>query len=270
MKKSLNTSVVIPSFNEEVYLEPCLEALLAQSVPVFEIIVVDNNSDDGSIVRAKKKFPSVKFLSEKEQGIVFARNTGFDAARGDIIAKLDADSITYPDWHKNLLETIDGLDGWTGYVDNDELNLAFQPIVNVLFRMFTYRLNKLIAGTAVMFGSNLAMTKEAWQTIRGSLNMRNDIWEDLDMSLAMSGAGLRVGTSKFQGLKISARSANAPIPRFYVRTLGQPRVYWLRRRWLSLIPSLILAHTAFMVWLVLKPLSFIGKTINRRSRPEQY
>lgn len=266
----MRTSVVIPAYNEKEYLEPCLDALLAQEVPVAEIIVVDNNTTDGSIEKARKKFPRVKFIKELEQGIVYARNTGFDAAQGELIVKLDADSITYPSWHGDLLETIGSFDGWTGYVDNDELNQYLQKPVNFIFNFFTFQLNKMIAQSVVMFGSNLAVTAEAWRKIRNDLNMRNDIWEDLDMSLAMKERKLQIALSTHQGLKISARSANAPISQFYKRTLGQPRVYFLHKQWLRMVGSIIFVHLGFVTWLVLRPLSFMGRQISRRPRPEQY
>lgn len=264
------TSVVIPVYNEKDYLERCLAALIAQEIPVYEIIVVDNNTSDGSVDRAREKYPKVKFIKEEHQGIVFARNTGFDAARGDIIVKLDADSLTFPSWHGDLLETIGNFDGWTGYVDNDELNKYFQPIVNWTFNFYTFQVNKFIARTVVMFGSNMAITSTSWQKIRRSVTMRNDIWEDLDMSLAMQAKKLNIAMSTHKGLKISARSANTTIINFYRRLLGQPRVYWIRRRWPSAIASEVFVHICFITWLILKPLSTIGQTIKRRPRPEQY
>ncbi len=270
MKQTPTTSVIIPVYNEKDYLLPCLKALHEQTVPIDEIIVVDNNTTDGSVREAKKHYPGVRFLNEPEQGIVFARNRGFDAASGDILVKIDCDSIAYPGWMENLLRTIQGFDGWTGYGDSQELNRFFQPIVGVVFRFFTYRINSLIAGTTIMFGSNLALTKEAWQEIKPNLHMRNDIWEDVDMSLALQNAGLKATASRFIGVSISARSANAPVGVFYRRTLGLPRVYALHGRTLSKILSYIEIHAAFFCWLVLKPLSFIGKNITRRPRPEQY
>ena len=270
MKTGLSTSVIIPVYNEKDYLERCLAALQDQTVPVDEIIVVDNNTNDGSVAAAKKMFKDVTFLDEKEQGIVFARNTGFDAAKGDILVKFDADTLAKPDWHQNLQDTIGDFDGWTGYGDTVELNKYVQPVVNVVFRFFTFRLNSAIAGAPFLFGCNLALRKDAWRTIKPKLHMRNDIWEDLDISLALKEAGLSATTSRHIGVSISARSANAPIGRFYKRTLGLPRVFRLHKMPVATALSCIELHIAFISWLLLKPPAFIGKTINRRPRPEQY
>ena len=116
----------------------------------------------------------------------------------------------------------------------------------------------------------MAIRAEAWKTIRAEVTMRNDIWEDLDMSLHLKRHKLHVAMSTYRSATISARSANAPIKAFYKRTLGQPRVYLLHKRWFSLVFSIALVHIAFVFWLILKPLSFIGQSISTRPRPEQY
>lgn len=270
MKKSPKTSVIIPVYNEPFYLEKCLTALHQQTVPIDEIIVVDNNSTDDSIKKARKQFPDVIFLEEKKQGIVYARNTGFDAASGDVLIKIDADTVAYPGWIENLLESMIGHDGWSGYIDNTELNRYFQGIAVWVFNHHVFSLNKFACGFPMMFGSNCALTRDAWQIIKPGLHMRNDIWEDLDMAYAMHAHGLSVKTSRFKGVSISARSANASVGRFYARSLGQPRVHRLNRFWRGYILSLITMHLGFLSWIVLKPLSTIGKTIKKRPRPEQY
>lgn len=75
---------------EEAYLAPCLHALLAQSRPADEIILVDNASTDrtASLARA---IPGVRVVHEPRKGLVHAREAGRRAASGDILAYLDAD-----------------------------------------------------------------------------------------------------------------------------------------------------------------------------------
>lgn len=272
MKKHVSTSVIIPVYNEKDYLERCLKALSEQTVKVDEIIVVDNNTTDGSVERAKKKYPDVTWLQEKTQGIVYARNKGFNSARGDILVKIDADSLVVPRWHEKMLADFEdsNIDAWTGYVDNNELNKLFQPVANAVFLLLTYQSQRLTAGCVVMFGSNMAIRKEAWLQIRDELNMRNDIWEDLDMSLELKNKGLNTVLSKYRGAFISARSSNTTLGVFYRRMLGQARVHYIRRRWLSVVLSFLIAQLSVLAWLVLRPLSYVGKSITKRPRPEQY
>src|SRR5215218_5513436 len=95
--KSLRVSIVVPVYNEGAQLAACLEAIAAQRSVPYEVIVVDNNSTDDTIAVAKS-FNFVKLLRESRQGVVHARNRGFDAARGQIIARIDADTVLPPGW----------------------------------------------------------------------------------------------------------------------------------------------------------------------------
>ena len=92
-------SVIIPHFNQEDHLRTCLSVLHAQrgvSAEV-EIIVVDNASRriPEAICAA---WPDVTLLSEKAPGPGPARNTGAAAAKGDVLAFIDADCYAHPDW----------------------------------------------------------------------------------------------------------------------------------------------------------------------------
>src|SRR5688572_3020117 len=90
-------SIVIPAYNEENHLRLCLEAVARQTVKPLEVIVVDNNSTDATAAIARS-FPFVTLLSEKRQGPQPARDRGYNAAHGEIIGRLDADSIVALDW----------------------------------------------------------------------------------------------------------------------------------------------------------------------------
>lgn len=97
-------SVVIPMYNSAGTLEACLAALESQTLPrcAFEILVVDNNSTDGSTEIARR-FQQVRLLREPEQGAYAARNRALAAARGSVLVFTDPDCIPDPDW----LEQID-------------------------------------------------------------------------------------------------------------------------------------------------------------------
>jgi len=86
----LPISVVIPAWNEEREIERCLEGLFRQTHTAFEVIVVDNGSTDATASLAEEW--GVRVIEQSQHGIACARQTGFDAARGAIIASTDADS----------------------------------------------------------------------------------------------------------------------------------------------------------------------------------
>ena len=95
MGTPLTFSVVVPVFDEEDTIGDCLTRLAAQFDQITEIVVVDNNSTDGgrAVIDAWcSADPRVRVIDEVRQGLVYARNTGLDAATGDLIARIDADS----------------------------------------------------------------------------------------------------------------------------------------------------------------------------------
>lgn len=94
-------SVIIPVFNDGERLKLCLEALAQQtySRSHFEVIVVDNGSDDlASIATAVEPYDNVTLASESTPGSYAARNRGLSLAKGEAIAFTDADCIPAPDW----------------------------------------------------------------------------------------------------------------------------------------------------------------------------
>jgi glycosyltransferase involved in cell wall biosynthesis len=90
---------VVPLYNEEHRIDACIQALLAQDYAEdrFEILVVDNNSTDGSVSRAAR-YPRIRLLHEPLQGDFAARNLGIRESVGEILAFTDADSAPTPEW----------------------------------------------------------------------------------------------------------------------------------------------------------------------------
>jgi glycosyltransferase involved in cell wall biosynthesis len=99
---SLAVSVVIPVYNGAATIGDTLRSLLGQtaSTPSFEIVVVDNGSDDGT--REIVGCFDVILLEESTRGPAAARNRGLHHARGDIVAHCDADTVVTRRWLAEL------------------------------------------------------------------------------------------------------------------------------------------------------------------------
>lgn len=101
-KNSLPTvSIIVPVHNDKKNIAKLLHSLLNQNYPnrLYEIIIVDNNSTDGS-KEIIKRFP-VKLLEERRiQSSYAARNKGIKHAKNEIIALIDSDCIATPQWLK--------------------------------------------------------------------------------------------------------------------------------------------------------------------------
>ena len=93
-------SVIIPVFNDSEKLEACVEALLAQSYPRsrYEVIVVDNGSDEPHKEAIKRICKDVRLEYELATGSYAARNRGIAHAQGEIFAFTDSDCIPAQDW----------------------------------------------------------------------------------------------------------------------------------------------------------------------------
>jgi len=98
-------SVVVPAYNEEYVLANCLAALQAQDYPgPYEVIVVNNASTDRTAEIARNI--GVTVVDEPVKGYVYALRAGFSAARGEVIACTDADTLVPPGWLSSLVANL--------------------------------------------------------------------------------------------------------------------------------------------------------------------
>ena len=216
-------SIVIPAFNEESTLRHCLVAAIEQTHAALEIIVVDNRSTDGtrSVVEAMKAaFPDagIRLLTQdKEQGITPTRNAGFDAAEGEIIGRIDADSAVEPDWVEQvqLAFSTGEFQAASGPVEYYDMPLrAFGLRADDSVRKAMVRL----AGTYVfLFGSNMALTRKAWLVVRDQVcpDRADLMHEDLDLAVHLALNGIKVGYVSEMVAAISARRLDTT-PRDYL------------------------------------------------------
>lgn len=92
-------SIVLPVWNARDTLDECIDSIAAQSCSSFEVVVVDDGSTDGSgqvLSRWSDHDPRVRYLRQNKSGIVSALNAGLAMARGEFVARMDADDIMYP------------------------------------------------------------------------------------------------------------------------------------------------------------------------------
>jgi GT2 family glycosyltransferase len=100
-------SVIIPTWNSATSLPRCLESLLAQSCQDFEVIVVDNGSQDGGVDDLDKRYPGLALTVHRlntNQGYATANNLAARMAKGEWLALLNADAFPEPTWLASLME----------------------------------------------------------------------------------------------------------------------------------------------------------------------
>jgi len=181
-------SVIIPAYNEEKYLPVCLASLKKQTYPPLEIIVVDNNSTDKTAQIAKKF--GVKVVFEKKQGIAYARDVGFKAAQGEIVARTDADSEIPPNWLEKIVKIFQtnpkavALTGTSAFYDTcTTCNLLAKYWFSACLYFF-----KVLAGHHQFHGPNMAIKKEVLSKI-SPFSDNLCLHEDMDLACHIAAHG---------------------------------------------------------------------------------
>ena len=109
MNMEYKVSIIIPIYNEELYLEQCLESVYSQTYSNLEIILINDGSTDqsGEICKCfMKKDPRVIYYEQENYGQGIARNKGIEKSTGKYITFIDADDWVDEKYIEILLDTI--------------------------------------------------------------------------------------------------------------------------------------------------------------------
>ena len=225
-KSRVNVSLVIPAYNEESHLAACLEAVAKQTVMPFEVIVVDNNSTDTTAAIAAR-FPFVRVVRETRRGVMYARDAGFDAARGDIIGRIDVDTHVLPDWVAQVQRvfadaSIDAASGSIGFYD-----VPFRRLFGKLDSLFRHYLAYTLArrGELFLYGGNMAITREAWQAVRSQVCHDRDFHEDIDLAAHFAHSDFRLAFDPGMRVNVSARRVDSAWGSYYPYVVDNSRTY---------------------------------------------
>lgn len=169
-------SVVIPAYNEKKNISACLDSFKKQTFPslFYEVIVVDNDSNDKTAEIAKKL--EAKVFLETKRGTVFAIKKGFEKAQGEIVALTDADTVVNKDWLKNIYQAFENnpklvlVGGRTFFRPKVFLSVMAQEIFNLANSLLGFN------------GANGAIKKDIYQKVHGIDEEINLSWET-DLSL---------------------------------------------------------------------------------------
>lgn len=202
----MSVSVVIPAKDDAQRLRVCLEALNRQTVVPFEVIIVDNGSTDTTAAVARAAGARVIF--EGRPGIPAASSTGYDAATGDVIARLDADSIPSAEWVEGIARRFvrhPNVDAFTGGAVFSGGPERLRRIGAGLYLGAYYSSLALALGHVPLFGSNFAMRRAAWEAVRWTVHRADtELHDDLDLSFHL-GAPFRVRFARGMVVQISHR-----------------------------------------------------------------
>ncbi|MFD1814796.1 glycosyltransferase family 2 protein [Rhodococcus gannanensis] len=221
-------AVVIPTFNESRIIAAAIERLLRQIDRIDEIIVVENNSTDGTadvVTALLGRSPKLKMIVERRPGLIAARNAGVDAAKSEIVARIDADTLVHDGWAAAITDFFENAPADVGAVTGPLVPHDSPPSFRTMFVAGQdAKINRALAesddpravhGIEAVRGPNMAFRRSVWREVRGALTTRTDVYEDLDFALCVQKAGYRLACVVGMRADVSGR-----------RFLTGRRSYW--------------------------------------------
>lgn len=191
MRKPLTLSIIIPAYNEENHLPACLDSIAKQTVKPDQVIVVDNNSTDKTCEIAQK-YDFVTLVHEKTQGLIAARNKGMNMANGDLLARLDADSIIDKVWVERCMGVFSDNEDAVAITGPGKMFIdAHFPRAQSLLWTSLYHFHATAKmGFHVLWGANMAVTRSLWGEIKNDACVDDEaVHEDQDLSILIHAKG---------------------------------------------------------------------------------
>ena len=98
-------TVAVITANRKDVLDECIASILKSDYPIFEFLVIDNASTDGTAEMVHEKYPSVKLIrNEKNMGLSFCHNIAMESFEGDCVFLVDDDNEVEPDMLGKLVD----------------------------------------------------------------------------------------------------------------------------------------------------------------------
>lgn len=138
----MKLSIVIPVYNQQDFLEECIESVLGAKCEDYEIVLVDDGSKDDSLRICReysKKYENIITISQENQGVSVARNTGIEYARGKYIAFLDADDLVKHTYGIQISEALESNADYILFNFTRWINHEHQQVGNITIQEGLYK-----------------------------------------------------------------------------------------------------------------------------------
>jgi len=173
-------SIIVPSYNSYNTIEKCLISIFKSNYKSFEIIVVDDNSNDDSY-KIAERFRCKLIRLKERYGPAKARNVGAERAKGDILVFLDADCVVSRVWLNKIVNNFKRYDiGAVAGQYNKAINNNF--IAKFAFYELLFRERKFKKFVETFPSCNFACKREIFEKIGGFSDDFRNASEDLEFS----------------------------------------------------------------------------------------
>lgn len=180
-------SVIIPCFNAGAFIEETIASVRSQTFKDFEVIVVDDGSDDHETIRLLDTYATtgVRLVRTANCGVAAARNTAITASSGRYILPLDADDLIAPDFLEKTVSILEQQPE-IGIAGTDALLFG---AVNEISHLPEFSAQRLLSEN-LLFATSL-FRKSDWLKVGGYCAAMRYGWEDWEFWIAMTGRGVR-------------------------------------------------------------------------------
>ena len=209
----MRVSFVVPAYNEEAYLAACLTSILRETADcgvATEVIVVNNASSDGTR-RVAESFAGVRVVDQPLKGLTHARQAGFEACCGELIANVDADSRLPVGWLRQVLAEFAARPAMlavSGPLVYFDLSASERMLVQVFYGLawMTYIANRYVLRVGSMVqGGNFVLARHGLERI-GGFNLAISFYgEDTDIARRLNEIGEVRFTSRLRMLSSARR-----------------------------------------------------------------
>lgn len=200
-------SVIIPAFNAERVLGLQLDSLADQDgAPAYEVLVVDNNSTDGTATLVGDRTPAFPvplrlIRAAEHQGPGYARNVGVARARADLLLFADADDAVSRWWVRNGAQAFESSDLWSGgavLMTDEQMAQDLAGIRAALGDVDEWtgvEPGDPTNAFPVVMGCDFGMTRAAYERVGGFDVSLGTVYEDNDLGVRAQLAGLTVDSA---------------------------------------------------------------------------
>jgi len=188
---------VIPAYNEEALIGRCLDAIhaeLGRGDYAADVVVVNNASTDGT-AEIVRRYPTVRLIDEPQKGLVKARQAGYVATTGEIIANIDADCAISEGWIDKVLREFKRdkrLVALSGPFHYEGISRVAH-IVTMFYYTMGYGIywlqSRVLRSGAMLQGGNFVVRRTAMEEIGGFDTSIEFYGEDTDVARRISRVG---------------------------------------------------------------------------------
>ncbi len=193
-------SIIIPLYNRPQEIKELLETLVQQTYMAFEVLIIEDGStlDAKEIVTFFAEKLDIKYFVKPNEGQGFARNYGFQKAKGDYFIIFDSDCLIPEDYLESVKNYLynNPLDAFGG---PDDAHQSFTPLQKAIsYSMTSVFTTGGIRGKSKNAGGqfhprsfNMGLSRKVWEKVGGFIITR--LGEDIEYSIRIHDAGFKIG-----------------------------------------------------------------------------